>query len=196
VHTYACLTGFGLSVVPFAPFVVRRIGDGSDDRVAIDHGGARQVLDPRASQAGEQVELVAEVSASPNDAAAWEIEFAGVRVEWPNQYALAASDLRGVPFELWGADGAAVFPQGPYSPPPAAEHMIGPGQTVVATDADGPLRWVDMATCTTAPNGASGTSSRTAAGWSPARHGPQVRMASSRLPPDSPATWLREAQSA
>lgn len=145
MHTYACLTGFGLSVVPFAPFVVRRIGDGSDDRVAIDHGGARQVLDPRASQAGEQVELVAEVSASPNDAAAWEIEFAGVRVEWPNQYALAASDLRGVPFELWGADGAAVFPQGPYSPPPAAEHMIGPGQTVVATDADGPLRWVDMA---------------------------------------------------
>jgi len=36
VHTFARLRGYGIAIVANAPDVIRRIGDGSDDTVAID----------------------------------------------------------------------------------------------------------------------------------------------------------------
>jgi len=99
VHSFARLRGFGLALVPFAPYVIRRIGDGSDDRIAIDHDRQRAVLDPHAAAPSEAAVAVADVSAVP-DAHAWCIEFGCHSVPWPNHFALASSELEGVPFEL------------------------------------------------------------------------------------------------
>jgi hypothetical protein len=143
VHSFARLRGFGIAIVPNAPYVIRRIGDGSDDRIAIDHDGRRAVIDPRADAHSGEWNAVAEVSAAVG-AKLWHIDFSRHTVEWPNNFALASSELAGVPFELWGTDGALISPQGPYDPAPTPEQMVAPGQHLVATGHDEDLVFAEV----------------------------------------------------
>ena len=103
--TYARLRGYGLTVVPFAPFVLRRIGDGRDDRVALDHREMRVIVDPRNYAPSDALAQVAEIGIE-RGSDAWEIDFSAFTVAWPNHYSLAWSELNGVPFELCGAGGS------------------------------------------------------------------------------------------
>ncbi len=143
MHTYVQLRGFGLTVVPHAPFLLRRIGDGGDDRVAIDHGDRRVVLDPHRPLAEQDFSGMADVAAEPGDDA-WTREFARLRMPWPNHFGVASSELDGVPFELWGDEGAGVFLQGPFDPPPALDEVVAPGQEVAGRGESGAGRWIDV----------------------------------------------------
>ena len=98
MHTLSRLSGHGLVVVPFAPFVVRRVGDGLDDRIAVEDRDRREVLDPRTVDVAA-LEGVAEVGRGCPDRW-WCIEFGSFSMRWPNHFALASSELEGVPFEL------------------------------------------------------------------------------------------------
>ena len=49
-----------------------------------------------------------------------------------------------MPFELWGHDGAVIFPQGPYDPSPVPEEMVAPGQRLLAAGHDGDLVFADL----------------------------------------------------
>jgi hypothetical protein len=143
VHSFARLRGHGVAIVPKAPYVIRRIGDGSDDRVAIDHDGRRAVIDAHGKLDASNWHAVAEVTAV-NSANLWQIEFGRFSVDWPNHFALASSDLAGVPFELWGDGGAGIFPQGPFDPPPVPEQMIAAGQRVLTTGHEERWSFVDL----------------------------------------------------
>jgi len=143
VHTFARLRGFGLTIIPFAPFVVRRIGDGLDDRVAIEHEGDLHVLNPRDRPIPDEISHVATVETGvAHDP--WVIDFGRFSVGWPNQFALASSDLSGVPFELWGENGAAIFVQGPFDPVPTDEQFVAPGQRVTQRGTSGVIRWIEV----------------------------------------------------
>lgn len=144
MHTLARLRGHGLVLTPKAPFVLRRIGDGLDDRVAVQHGGAAATLDPAAPGAPE-LEAVADVLLADGPTPdGWLIEFGRFAVTWPNHHAVASSELEGVPFELWGPDGAALFLQGPFDPLPSEAQVVADGQTVADRgDATG-AHWLEL----------------------------------------------------
>ena len=143
MHSFFRLRGYGLAVVPFAPCVVRRVGAGTDGRIAIEHDEQLLVLDPRVSDDGAETAAVADVQSSGHTGE-WVIDFGPDTVAWPNHFAVASSDLAGVPFEWWGDDGASIMVQGPFSPMPEETAMAAPGQTIAATgEADG-CRWVEL----------------------------------------------------
>jgi len=145
VHTLARLRGHGLVLTPKAPFVLRRIGDGLDDRVAVQHGDAAATLDPGAPGAPE-LEAVAEVLLADGPTPdVWLVEAGRFAVTWPNHYAVASSDLDGVPFELWGAGGAAIFLQGPFDPLPTETQLAGDPSLIAERGATDGAHWVELA---------------------------------------------------
>ncbi|PTL54264.1 hypothetical protein [Paraconexibacter algicola] len=151
MHATARLRGHGLVLTPRAPFVLRRIGDGRDDRVAVQHGDVAATLDPRAPGSPE-LEAVAELLLADGPTPdGWLVEIPGAAsggsfaVRWPNHHALASSELPGVPFELWGPDGSSLFVQGPFDPPPAEGQMVAPGQAVADRGDAGGAHWLELA---------------------------------------------------
>ena len=74
----------------------------------------------------------------------WVVEFAAFQVAWPDHFALASSELAGVPFDLIGC-GGLVFPQRPNNPVPSdAAELAAPGQRVVAEGDEDGFRWVEL----------------------------------------------------
>lgn len=145
MHTYARLRGHGLVLTPKAPFVLRRIGDGLDDRVAVQHEEVAATLDPTAPGSPE-LEAVAELLLADGPTPdGWLIEWGRFAARWPNHYALASSDLGGVPFELWGPDGASMFLQGPFDPPPTETQLVASGQAVADRGDAGGAYWLELA---------------------------------------------------
>lgn len=143
MHTYVRLRGFGLTVVPFAPYVVRRLGDGSDGRIGIEHDGRLAILDPALSAIADEVSSVADVGTCEYSGD-WLMDFGDFTVRWPNRWALGSSDLNGVPFEWWGNDGASVMWQGPFSRVPSDEDLAAPGQTLADAGAADGIRWAEF----------------------------------------------------
>jgi hypothetical protein len=74
MHTYARLRGFGLSVVPFAPYCVRRIGDGADDRISVEHADTSALLDPNRPPGVGALAAVADVAEAESEAR-WLVDF-------------------------------------------------------------------------------------------------------------------------
>lgn len=145
VDTDARLRGHGLVLTPKAPFVLRRIGDGLDDRVAVQHGEVAATLDPEAPGAPE-LEAVGEVLLADGPTPdGWLVQAGRFAVSWPNHYAVASSDLDGVPFELWGADGAALFLQGPFDPPPTERQLAGDPARIAERGATDGAHWLELA---------------------------------------------------
>lgn len=144
VHTLARLRGHGLVLTPRSPFVLRRIGDGVDDRVAVQHSGLAATLDPAAPGAPE-LEAVGELLLADGPTPdAWLVAFGAYAVSWPNHHAVASSDLDGVPFELWGPEGSALFVQGPYDPLPTEAQLAGDPAVVVARGAVEGAHWLEL----------------------------------------------------
>lgn len=143
MHTYARLRGFGLSVVPFAPYCIRRIGDGADDRISVEHAGLTRLLDPTGHHSAGSFGSVAELGES-DGGAQWLVDFAGCSVSWPNHFSLVSSDLDGVPFELLGEKGASILVQGPFDPPPTEDQLTAPEQVVVGRGTADDLRWIEL----------------------------------------------------
>jgi len=99
MHSFFRLRGYGVAVVPYAPCVVRRIGNGTDGRIALEHGDEPVVvLDPHAAERGDRLDTVADISPSGH-VGDWVVDFGSHTARWPNHFAVASSDLAGVPFE-------------------------------------------------------------------------------------------------
>ena len=96
MHTLARLRGFGLTVVPYAPYCIRRIGDGADDRISVEHADTSAVLDPNGPPAVGALAEVADVAQAESDGR-WLVDFGRFAVSWPNGFSLASSELDGVP---------------------------------------------------------------------------------------------------
>ncbi len=64
MHTYIRLSGFGWSIVPYAPYLVRRLGDGSDGCISIEAVERQALLDPRGDNVAGTLEGLADVEAS------------------------------------------------------------------------------------------------------------------------------------
>ncbi len=144
MHTLARLRGFGLTVVPYAPYCIRRIGDGADDRISVEHAATSAVLDPNGPPAVGALAEVADVAQAESDGR-WLVDFGRFAVSWPNGFSLASSELDGVPFEWWGEEGASILVQGPFDPAPDETQLTAADQVVVDRGtATGGTRWFEL----------------------------------------------------
>jgi hypothetical protein len=142
MHTYIRLCGFGWDIVPYAPYVIRRLDDGSDDCISIAAAGHHALLDPRGKNVAETLQRVADVE--PGEPLAhWAIKFGQFGIAWPNHFALMSTELAGVPFDLVGG-GGVVFAQRPTNPVTDDDLLVALGQRLVARDSQGGVRWVEL----------------------------------------------------
>jgi len=142
-HVYARLAGHGLAIVPKTPFHFERLTT-SDVPLRVGHGDATGVLSAY-SQAAHELSTVADVEAGPMHEY-WAIETSAFRSIWPIGY-VVHYDPSGPPgFYLLSKNQAMIFAQGPFlsAKIPAPEHMVGPGQSLVAVGDTGSIAWADF----------------------------------------------------
>lgn len=159
-HVFAWVTGFGWTLMPFAPFRFER----SEERpwtvsversgaaravVALERdgraGGFRAVLQP--GSAADVVELIEGPAYAHADRGAdydhWRIETSLFNVRWPAGFALRSVADAPPVFELTGPDGRLIWVQGPFDSAvvPSPDGLAAPDQTLerVVASAGGPL---------------------------------------------------------
>jgi len=136
------LQGFGVVVVPTAPYRIGRAADGPETLLRIDTGERSETLDVTAP--GARSELVA---LSPGDPAErWRIETAVTSCAWPLGFELA-SDPDGLsPFLLLGPGDAMVWLAGPLASEKTQpiEKLVAEGQTVRAVAESGGRERIDL----------------------------------------------------
>lgn len=152
-HVYARLSGYGLVLVPYAPYSFTLLADGRS--VAVTHAapeGTRSAritpgkasptlhLEPGTSSLDEVVTLSAE-----GQPAHWRIETQVFTCDWPRGFALHSAESG--PFDLLGPDESLIYLQGPYPPArvPPMNKLVIPGQTLVGQGEGPGFRWVEVA---------------------------------------------------
>ena len=139
-HVYARLSGFGWTLIPFAPFRFERVPH-RPQLLLVEHqspaGPKRAKLDFAESDptielgAGtNRLEEVLEFTEGP-ESDHWRIETTVYSVRWPDAFAVQSSP-EPPGFDLVGPNGTLVFIQGPFDPErlPALSDMVGTGQSI------------------------------------------------------------------
>jgi len=142
-HVYARLVGYGLAIVPRAPFTLERLGP-SDLPIRVTHGQTSAVL-ATPSHGPSDLSNVADVAPGPTDDF-WSIETSPFEAVWPQGFTVH-HDPSGPPgFYLQSAAQALVFAQGPYPQAkiPALERMAAPGQALCQVHITGLVQWVHL----------------------------------------------------
>ena len=149
-HTVAAVSGFGLRVIPRAPFVVVR-GPNANE-LDVQHqsprgprfvrvipngpGRYRTMIDQQTKSPAE----VLDVAAGPV-AGDWQLDTTAFRTAFPPRFALHSAPADSPsPFDLLGPGSSQIYVQAPRRMPPASE-MCGPGQRITKQGPD----WVELA---------------------------------------------------
>lgn len=147
-HVFCTLVGFGLRVIPRAPFRVRLAPGGRPPALEVEHDGpagtasARVLPDDRGGHACEPSEAAHVLDVEPGPAAddAWLVDAPFVRFPLPADFCLHSVPADSPsPFDLVGPDDALIYAQAPRRLPPL-ERMFGPGQRAVARGAT----WIEL----------------------------------------------------
>lgn len=142
VHTYIRLRGYGYGIVPYAPYLIRRIGDGLDGSVSIEARGHRAYINPHRLEVAETLADVADVHQGPGPDE-WLIDSGSWAVVWPNEFSLASPETDDTPFVLHGRHGL-IWVQGPFSRLPDDDDLLAPGRRVVARGDEDGFRWLEV----------------------------------------------------
>jgi hypothetical protein len=152
-HVYARLSGYGLVLIPFAPYRFEALPDGRS--LTVTHAspqGTRSAritpgpvaptvhLEPGTASLDEVVTLSNDGQAGP-----WRIETRVFTCAWPAGFALASAPDDG-PFDLYGPDGSLIYFQGPYPPErvPPTRGLVAPGQTLAGEGEGSGFHWVEV----------------------------------------------------
>lgn len=153
-HVYARIVGFGLAVMPRAPF---RAGYADEPVMAIDveHHSERGPLFARVIPNGgeykskvdqhtESVFDVVEIEDGP-DTEDWRIETSVFTCCWPHGYMLCSNSFPDDPgpFDLVGVHDELIYVQKPKVMPDV-EEMCGPDQTVLDVQRGEDSEWIEL----------------------------------------------------
>ena len=142
MHVLARLHGFGVVVVPKAPYRIGRVPDAPDTRLRIAHGDRSEAIDVAD---GPAVTDLADVTAG-DPAPRWRIETSLTSCAWPLGFDLA-SDPDGLsPFLLLGPEDAMVWLAGPLAREKTQpiEKLVAEGQRVRAVAHSGDCERIDV----------------------------------------------------
>jgi len=153
-HVYARIAGFGLVVMPRAPFRARHADDPAmaidvehDSpqgrlfaRVIPDNGGYQSKID----QHTESLNDVLDVEAGP-DAHDWRIETSVFTCCWPRGYLLCSNNFPEDPgpFDLVGIHNELIYIQKPKTMPDV-ETMCGPNQKILNVQRHAESEWIEL----------------------------------------------------
>jgi len=149
-HPFTAISGFGLRVIPRAPFVAIQGPNAGDMDVEHRSPGGRRFARLIPQEQGRYKTLLDQRTASPGDvfsvesgpaSVGWHLDTGLYRTLFPKRFALHSVPAGSPsPFDLVGPAGSLIFAQ---SPPeiPSPRQMCGPGQRVVKSAAD----WVELA---------------------------------------------------
>lgn len=134
-HVAARLNGYGVQLVPYWPYRFERVLDTEPRMVAVvrltPDGDKASVVDARAATS---VDGIVDVTTEPSPDG-WRVETSLYSIPWPEGFHVASptSTSDRISFYLQGADGSAIFPQGPTSNErlPAPDMWAADGQTIV-----------------------------------------------------------------
>lgn len=150
LHVYARVSGFGWSLLPFAPFLFERVPHrrNSVSVVHLDVDGPKRVAlefseDAPILDLGKGVNRLSDVLELLEGPGwdHWRIETSVYSVRWPEGFAVQSTpDPPG--FELIGPGDTLIYLQGPLERRnlPNLDRMIGPGQTIHQLGSD----WVEL----------------------------------------------------
>ncbi|MEW4528297.1 hypothetical protein [Maioricimonas sp. JC845] len=154
-HVYTRVCGFGLTVVPRAPYRIRHAPEPPDAidveydspegerfaRLIPDNGGYRSRISPQTSSLYD----VLGIEAGPN-LDRWRIETSVFTCCWPAGYTICSNSFPQdpSPFDLLGPHREMIYVQRPRNLPDVAE-LSAPGQTVVRIERTGTSEWIDLA---------------------------------------------------
>jgi hypothetical protein len=153
-HAFARVTGFGLSVIPRAPYRIQYADETSHAidiehqspngprfaRLIPDNGGYKSKID----QHTESLFDVLDVESGPG-INQWRIETTIFRCCWPSNYALCSNNFPNDPgpFDLVGTNHEMIYIQRPDNLPDVAK-MCAPHQTVINIERSAESEWVDL----------------------------------------------------
>ncbi len=153
-HVYARIAGFGLAVMPRAPF---RAGCPGEPATAIDveHDSAKGRLFARVIPDGDGYESqidqhteslsdVVDIEAGP-DTGEWRIETSVFTCCWPHEYMLCSNNFPDDPgpFDLVGVHDELIYVQKPKVMPDL-EAMCGPDQKVLDVQRGEDSEWIEL----------------------------------------------------
>lgn len=154
-HVYARVSGFGLTVIPFAPFQMIR-SDEVDHALDIQHSQQQHRLFARVipdgdgrykSQIGQATESlydVADIAPGPHSTD-WVIETSVATCRWPAGYELCSNNFPDDPgpFDLIGPYQELIYTQQPRRMPDVKD-MCAPGQTVLDIQHTPASDWIEL----------------------------------------------------
>lgn len=151
-HALARVSGYGLLVLPYAPYQMR-YGSPTDNTLEIVHtpGEERRYAVVWTSEGGYQSKLsrgtsslldVADIGLGATGPD-WIIETSIFTCTWPRLYWLASSGDEIAPFYLIGPDGELIFIQRPRQLLEVGE-MAGPDQQVIDSADEGDAGWIEL----------------------------------------------------
>lgn len=116
MHSFVRLNGFGVTVVPRAPFRVAR--EAGSENVRIEHGDRSATLVVGAAGVEPDVlgdGAIVEVDDADYDAA-WTLETSAFAFPWPQGFTLQSGPTPEQPpgFDLFAGDGRLIYAQGPF----------------------------------------------------------------------------------
>jgi len=154
-HVYSRLSGYGWSLLPYAPYLFERVADAPETTVRVIRERPAEVWSVRVDVEKDPPHFVACEAPAPDDvveltpgpAGPWRIETSVYTIAWPVGFAISSTP-EGAPsaVDLIGPEGALVFVQGPF---PAAsvvpqDRMIGPGQRLASSGESSRHRWIEL----------------------------------------------------
>lgn len=141
-HVLARISGFGWTVLPYAPFQCEQV---AERVLLVQHESKRARVSFESGRPevedGASIHDVADLIRGPNHDH-WRIETTVFTIRWPTGFALWSS-AQAPGFDLLGPHDTMIYLQGPVlaARVPEPEEMIGAGQTVLGHDRD----WVELA---------------------------------------------------
>ena len=145
MHVLARLQGFGVIVLPKAPYRIERIEGEPDTRLRIFHGEQSGVVDVREVVRGEERTELADISEG-DPRQSWRIETGVVTHDWPHGFALSSDPDELSPYVLFGPDDAMIWIAGPVDRARTTpiEKLVAEEQTVRAVAQAGDNERLDV----------------------------------------------------
>jgi hypothetical protein len=148
-HVYAVASGFGLRVIPYAPYKMRH-GSCGENVLEVQHGAKYAQVHP--NKTGGHTSKIAEGTASlaevvnvelGHESPTWIIEAEFYSCPFPKGYWLCSTDGQISQFELLGESDELIFFQSPKRMPPVAQ-LVANGQEVVRLQDDPETGWIEL----------------------------------------------------
>jgi hypothetical protein len=149
-HVFTAIAGFGLRVIPRAPFVAIQGPNPGDLDIEHRSPGGRRFARILPQGQGRYKTLLDQRTPAPGDvftvepgpaSTGWQLDTGPYRVLFPKRFALHSVPAGSPsPFDLVGPGGSLIFAQSPGEIPDPRE-MCGPGQRIVKSGKE----WVELA---------------------------------------------------